>query len=53
MIAFVERLLSKILDHIDLDPSFMIADQETLSLMREDVMDNLMEEEYEKRAKTF
>ena len=51
--SFCRTVIVENLDHIDLDPSFMIADQETLSLMREDVMDNLMEEEYEKKSEDF
>ena len=51
--SFCRTVIVENLDHIDLDPSFMIADQETLSLMREDVMDNLMEEEYESLLKHY
>ena len=45
--SFCKSVIVENIDKIDLDPNFKIADEDTLSLMREDILSKIMEEEYE------
>lgn len=51
--SFCKTILTEHLDKIELDPAFIVADEDTLGLMREDILSNLMEEEYEKGEQDF
>ncbi|WP_297880841.1 DnaJ domain-containing protein, partial [uncultured Campylobacter sp.] len=50
---FNSRFNVENIDKIDLDPNFKIADEDTLSLMREDILSRIMEEEYETLEEDF
>ncbi len=51
--SFCKEIIEENPDKANLDPGFVIADEESLSLMKEDILENLMEEEYEKADPAF
>ena len=51
--SFCMSIVKDNIDRLDLDAAFNIASEEDLELLRSDVMEELMEEEYEKASEDF
>jgi len=51
--SFCSRVLQGHFAEIDLDPSFRIGDQSEIALLKDDVLNALLEEEYVKRTEAF
>lgn len=51
--SFCKEIITQYLDKAELDPGFSIADEESLSLIKEDILEAMMEEEYERADAAF
>lgn len=51
--SFFMNIVKENIDKVDLDPSFSISNEENLKLLKSDVMQELLEEEYEKAEEDF
>ena len=51
--SFCLHVIRNHFNEIDLDPSFRVADETELSLLKSDVMENLLEDKYEEGAQDF